>query len=431
MLFGKCPYEGRSIANLINLIDESPLIFLDNNLISENLKQLLREMLCKDPKRRIEWEKLYDIVMETSTIIPNITNLNSNELLYQEIRKPFANLNVFIPQNSPTKKYENQTVSLDNTPSIELNTTSFNQTIVNLNNESNFSKPLNTEKNISCFMKNNTNPGEIIINPNNTSNYPNYEKKRDSLHSSFHKNRLELIFSKIYKIEITKAILTSDSLLQFLRKERNKLFFLSKIFYELNLFKLMSRSEIFEVIFHKYLYLHAKNFKEMLLDHISLDSVHLIANYSDLCNSYECKFVMNLYKKEMEKIINTFQMHRDKMIFNKDLNSIEKIEIEGVNSFNLNNFYKNILNYIISVKENFLFSKEEKYKSEDSLKYMIHAIEMLDSVLLNELFDGFIDEEENFESQKYFLDLRKAKFSGLLKMLNIKIDYFKRKYLQE
>ena len=459
MLFGKCPYEGRSIANLINLIDDSPLIFHESHPISDTMKNLLREMLSKDPRRRIEWEKLYDIVMETNTNSNAYIKKTLEEKNYEDnSKKLFSNLNVLIPQPSP-KRWEHQCISLDNTPSIELNPSSFNQTIMNLNSDQGFSKPTITtiDKNPSNFYKPEQHSSSFAkeqpfhIPSNNFSALPHFNtandfdpinqknlrtenpvKQRDSIHSSFHKHdKIELVFSKIYKIEIKHAILNVEGLLKFFAKERNKLFFLSKVFFELSTYKLMNNPELFEVNFHKYLYFHARNFKEMLLEHISLDVINVIANYNELCNSYEYKIVKELFKEEIDKIINSFLLHKDKAKLNKNIKNLDKIEIEGISYINLKNFYKNILDYIVLVKENFLFSKEEKYKSEDSLKYMIHAIEMLDSVLLNELFDNFIEEDENLDNQKYFNNLRKSKFTGLLKMLNQKMDYFKRKYLQE
>ena len=493
MLFGKCPYEGKSIANLINLIDDTDLVFHENHQISETMRNLLREMLCKDPQRRIEWDRIYDIVMEKNTIPKKMIEEDS---IYSEMKKPFPHLNVSIPQGSP-KKFDHQCISLDNTPSIELNAGTFNQTILNLNTEQTFNKPKETSyetRNQNFYKTENPNsfkpdhnsvfakeqtfitptnnynalPSEnstMNSNPMNQMNYSanqknplnhqissfennssrnnmknefkneNYSsgvKNRDSLHSSFHKHeKSELVFSKVYKIEIKHAIFNIDALLKFITKERNKLYFLSKVFYELSLYKLMSTPEAFEINFHKYLYFHAKNFKEILLEHISLDVVNVIANYNDLCNTYEYKIVKELFKEEMDKIINAFMIHKEKAQLNKNIKNIDKIEMDSTNYINLKNFYKHILEYIVLVKENFLFSKEEKYKSEDSLKYMIHVIEMLDSVLLNELFDNFIEEEENFDNQKYFINLRKSKFTGLLKILNQKIDYFKKKYIQE
>jgi hypothetical protein len=141
--------------------------------------------------------------------------------------------------------------------------------------------------------------------------------------------------------------------------------------------------------------------------------------------------VKELYKGEMEMIISSFFSHKEKAVSNDQIKNIDKMEIDATNYIKLKNLYKSILEYIIAVKENFLFSKEEKYKSEDSIKFMIHAIEMIDSVLLNELFNGSIDENLSLENQRYFINLKKSRFTGLLKILNHKIDYFKRKYLQE
>ena len=447
MLYGKCPYEGRSIANLINLIDESELIFHESHPISEKMKNLLRGMLAKDPKRRIEWEKIYDIVMDAKDTSTD--------------RKLFANLNVNIPANSP-RKFEQQCVSLDNTPAIELNPLSFNQTIMNLTNDQAFSKPMNEvgNKTTSYFsgeQGKSFTKEQNFVNPSNNYNIytasksfnPDFEpertkniktevgfgsgiKNRDSLHSSFHKHeKLEIIFSRVYKIEINHAILTTEALLSFITWERNKILLISKVFYDLSIFKLMSMSETLEIYYHKYLYFHSKNFKEMLLDNVSLDVISVIANYNELCNSYDYRMVRDLFKSEMEKISTSFLAHKEKALYNNKIKSIDKMEIESTNYLNLKNFYRNVLDYITTLKENCLFLKEEKYKSEDSTKYMIHAIEMIDSVLLNELFNNFMDKEVNFDNQRYFLNLKRIRFTNLLKILNQKIDYFKRKYLQE
>lgn len=54
ILFGVCPFEEKSIAKLVSLIDHRPLEFLlEKNPISANTQQLLRSMLCVDPQKRI------------------------------------------------------------------------------------------------------------------------------------------------------------------------------------------------------------------------------------------------------------------------------------------------------------------------------------------------------------------------------------------
>lgn len=70
ILFGVCPFEEKTIAKLVNLIDHRPLDFpLDKNPISENTQHLLRVMLCVDPKKRIGPNELlnYKLGIEEST----------------------------------------------------------------------------------------------------------------------------------------------------------------------------------------------------------------------------------------------------------------------------------------------------------------------------------------------------------------------------
>lgn len=60
MLFGYCPFEERSIAKLIMLLDEAQLtIKRDINPISPQTETLLRKMLVKNPKERVDWEELF------------------------------------------------------------------------------------------------------------------------------------------------------------------------------------------------------------------------------------------------------------------------------------------------------------------------------------------------------------------------------------
>lgn len=54
MLFGVCPFEEKSIAKLVSLIDNSSLhIPLKVNPISESTQQLLKKILVVDVNKRI------------------------------------------------------------------------------------------------------------------------------------------------------------------------------------------------------------------------------------------------------------------------------------------------------------------------------------------------------------------------------------------
>ena len=57
MVYGFCPFEERSIARLINLLDQQEVTFNHEvNKISTDLQELIRKMLVKDHFKRINWE---------------------------------------------------------------------------------------------------------------------------------------------------------------------------------------------------------------------------------------------------------------------------------------------------------------------------------------------------------------------------------------
>lgn len=59
MLFGFCPFEEKSIASLVKLIDKKPLSFpLKVNKVSENTQNLLKKMLVVDIDKRISPSEL-------------------------------------------------------------------------------------------------------------------------------------------------------------------------------------------------------------------------------------------------------------------------------------------------------------------------------------------------------------------------------------
>ena len=53
MMYGFCPFEERSIARLINLIDEGTVTFPSSVKISKNTEELIKRMLVKDQFKRI------------------------------------------------------------------------------------------------------------------------------------------------------------------------------------------------------------------------------------------------------------------------------------------------------------------------------------------------------------------------------------------
>lgn len=65
MLFGYCPFEERSIAKLIMLLENAEVkINRKYNNISSISEELIRKMLIKNPEQRISWEELFEYVIE-------------------------------------------------------------------------------------------------------------------------------------------------------------------------------------------------------------------------------------------------------------------------------------------------------------------------------------------------------------------------------
>ncbi len=61
MLFGFCPFEERTIARLISLIDQSSTIEFPSDIkVSKRIEELIRKMLVKDQFKRISWDELFE-----------------------------------------------------------------------------------------------------------------------------------------------------------------------------------------------------------------------------------------------------------------------------------------------------------------------------------------------------------------------------------
>ena len=62
MLFGYCPFESNSIANLISTIKDSNLRMpLEVNPVSEGTQWLIRRMLVKNPDERVAWGDIFNM----------------------------------------------------------------------------------------------------------------------------------------------------------------------------------------------------------------------------------------------------------------------------------------------------------------------------------------------------------------------------------
>lgn len=69
MVYGKCPFEGKNISQLINLIKENDLKFPPEFNVGQATNTLICKMLCKDPVKRIDWEGIWDFLQKPAPIL--------------------------------------------------------------------------------------------------------------------------------------------------------------------------------------------------------------------------------------------------------------------------------------------------------------------------------------------------------------------------
>lgn len=59
MIYDRCPFQSKSIAKLIKLLDEEDLQIPDQPKVSQTMEKLLKRMLVKDFNSRIDWTEIF------------------------------------------------------------------------------------------------------------------------------------------------------------------------------------------------------------------------------------------------------------------------------------------------------------------------------------------------------------------------------------
>lgn len=63
MLYGKLPWAGKGLSDLFEKISKDELLFPEEPKISENTKDLIKQMLKVDPSERCDWQRVFDNTM--------------------------------------------------------------------------------------------------------------------------------------------------------------------------------------------------------------------------------------------------------------------------------------------------------------------------------------------------------------------------------
>ena len=63
MLYGKFPWIGKGLQDIFESMKKNPLIFPEQPIIKESIKELIREMLTVDQEKRCDWSKVLGSTM--------------------------------------------------------------------------------------------------------------------------------------------------------------------------------------------------------------------------------------------------------------------------------------------------------------------------------------------------------------------------------
>ena len=131
MVYGKCPFESKSIAKLIKMLEDQDVVIPDQPKISPTLEKLLRKILVKDYNYRIDWEEFFKYTITESGEIyaPGVTPGTTQFGLRQSIRNSSgfgqggSGLN-FMRDNNNQNNSNSNTSTSSNTPNTSMNDSS-------------------------------------------------------------------------------------------------------------------------------------------------------------------------------------------------------------------------------------------------------------------------------------------------------------------
>ena len=246
--------------------------------------------------------------------------------------------------------------------------------------------------------------------------------------SNFSSFSIQNTSDNFIKIQIQNPIKDKDAFSLFLNKELMKIYYLSQVFANLHVYSLETDCKNFEFMFLKYLYFQTKKLKESLIDKIDLEISMKISNVLEFIKSPEYHNFEKELITQYEKISSLF-LHQKKQYFQPNTpKESEDPELENDNIFNFKRFVIVMFNAIEKIKIDYLFSKNERYKMQDSAKYIIFLNELIDSILIEELFTKFIIENNCLKGQQYFEEIKNTPVDAIIKLVAQKIEYAKKKY---
>lgn len=419
-LFGFCPYEDRTIARLINQIDHKSLAIPKHiNKICKNTEDLIRRMLVVDPRKRIEWADLLQAqIYEPSPVV----DLPLAGSLMPSI-SPKNNITVatglpVISQQSFAKKGK-----IENKENIDRAASPLSRVVNKENIPQSKSKTVIPSRPImmrqespAVFQKPMAEPLGVNLNLLNKVESHHYLPAANLVPNVLAKEHPGVCLSA--REDREKRF---NRQLRVLLRERNKIVFMTNT---INLilensnsarspkicFLIMNRiSQIADKL--KGLTQDLKNEKELAEPEL--------ARVSDELKNFE-----KIVESETEQILPCLKLFKEQWEKTPDDTLRNREEYQKANDCDDSFFSRSLLEFIREIKEGILVERNENEKK----KFLLLGHDMLDVLIIDEFFKNFIDENTNYQDQKYFEKMRRYNNENLFDLFNQKLEYANNKY---
>lgn len=380
MLFGKPPFTAKNIVELLQKIRKQPLEFPKNVNVSFEVKDILRKMLVYDPRKRIDWEDLFEHKV-TKIMEEGILKDLEDTMRNQDIK----NISKFYIKNNKV---------IDHPEEIEkkkdINNFAFN---ISKNRKKKFEGKVINRKYNRKREKENKQIKKITIQTEKlTENFTTEETQREK----------EI---KIFKFNTSRIL-----------HERNKYVFLASVAedaiafgfkysdligYSLikKLFKMLSKLKLIMETKKNYYglskwseYTNSRDFKKI---------GNFIFNEYDLFESYYNNLNKNIEKKSLDKT-------KDKLV-DEILTSQSKIEIE--------NTLRKLLNRYV----NYIFEDKNVRENSQRKDVWIHINQLLDCLNSKKVFFFNEKDKKQFNFKLFYKEVKNLEFKKIQKIVESKL----------
>ncbi|KAL4497423.1 hypothetical protein ABPG73_020520 [Tetrahymena malaccensis] len=339
---------------------------------------------------------------------------------------------------------------------------SANKDILNVlspSNNSNTNNMLNHFSSaINSLPQNSNNGGNSNANYLNSTPYSNNQNQQNSAVQNGNLNQNFLIpsnnISNNGNVNTMNNTLGSGSSqeektkmsmnMRILVRERNKINFLSNVLGTLLEFNYSVKTPVVAFLIMKYINIYTDQLKLTVNTLKSTNLSKRMEKIEAFENSNEFKKfkgiltreihlisnIVDLFKVEILRLIKTSPHYQDNQMLKNEINNIQQVD----NSF----FQTNIYNYVdeifskakelhLQLQQMSTTSPQYMALTNETRQVLLHVNEMLDSFMIEEFFENFIDVNSKYTEQKYFENIRKYKPDSLQELVAHKFDYVRSK----